>query len=220
MKWKKSFVLVVLFVLPLVTYLFFATGVNHFARLPVLTKKVPELQHFIPDAKVQFQNKISVLGFLGSEIDAHQSGVFNLYQKIDQHFGGFDDFQFIIVLPNGTASKVAKIQTELQRMADISSWHFVYASHDQISSLFGALETNLKLDDKAFTPYVFLMDKERALRGRDDDQDQVGGLLYGFDVHSAASLHNKMKDDVKILLAEYRLALKKNNKYKKKDNEK
>ena len=47
------------------------------------------------------------------------------------------------------------------------------------------------------------------LRGRDDDEGK--GIKYGFDTSSVADLNNKMEDDVKIILAEYRMALKKNN---------
>ena len=47
------------------------------------------------------------------------------------------------------------------------------------------------------------------LRGRDDDDDI--GKLYGFNAESVAEINNKMVDDVKIILAEYRLALKKND---------
>jgi hypothetical protein len=36
-------------------------------------------------------------------------------------------------------------------------------------------------------------------------------VLYGYDSTDIAELADKMKDDVKIILAEYRLALKKNN---------
>lgn len=219
MKLQKGFVLVVLFVLPLVTYMFFASGVNNFARLPVLTQEVPELQDYIPQSKVKLQNKITVLGFFGADVDAHQSGVFNLYQKIDQHFGTFNDFQFVVLLPNGSESKIKKIQKELKRMADISKWNFIYTSPDIIKTYFNTLQTNVALDENSYSPYVFLIDKERGLRGRDDDEDTDKGVLYGFDIHSASSLHNKMKDDVKILLAEYRLALKKNNKYKKGQDE-
>jgi len=45
------------------------------------------------------------------------------------------------------------------------------------------------------------------LRGRDDDED--AGVLYGFKAQDIAEVNNKMSDDVKVLLAEYRLALKK-----------
>jgi hypothetical protein len=56
---------------------------------------------------------------------------------------------------------------------------------------------------------VFLIDKERNLRGRDDDEDV--GILHGFDSSNYSEINNKMDDDVRILLAEYRLALKKYN---------
>ena len=51
-----------------------------------------------------------------------------------------------------------------------------------------------------------------TLRGR-KDQKIKGKVEYKecYDSKSAAELHNEMSDDVKILLREYRLALKKNN---------
>ena len=59
------------------------------------------------------------------------------------------------------------------------------------------------------SPYVFIIDKDRSLRGRDDDDDV--GLLYGFDSSDYSEVNNKMSDDVRVILAEYRLALKKYN---------
>ena len=50
------------------------------------------------------------------------------------------------------------------------------------------------------------------LRGRKGKSVQ-GKPEYreGYNIQSSAELHNEMTDDVKIILAEYRLALKKNN---------
>ncbi len=59
------------------------------------------------------------------------------------------------------------------------------------------------------TPYVFIIDKDLNLRGRTEDEEE--GTKFGFNSNSVADLNNKMVDDVKIILAEYRLALKKNN---------
>jgi len=64
---KKTLVLVALFVLPVVAYLFFASGVYNFGRLPILTQNVSDVSHF--DTSVTLQNKITILGFLGSTID-------------------------------------------------------------------------------------------------------------------------------------------------------
>ena len=65
------------------------------------------------------------------------------------------------------------------------------------------------MDENLGTPYVFIIDKDRNLRGRKDDEEE--GTKYGFNTNSVAELNNKIEDDVNIILAEYRLALKKNN---------
>jgi hypothetical protein len=78
-----------------------------------------------------------------------------------------------------------------------------------VRKVFESFETDLELDENLQTPYVFIVDKDRHLRGRTDDEDI--GTLYGYDSRSVSELNNKMNDDVKVILAEYRLALKKNN---------
>ena len=78
-----------------------------------------------------------------------------------------------------------------------------------IEMIFESFNTNIKLDSNFSTPYVFIVDRDLSLRGRDDDEDI--GMLYGFNSQSVAEINNKMVDDVKIILAEYRLALKKND---------
>ena len=61
---KKFFVLFILFVFPIVIYLFFASGKNNFALLPVLTKEVNEIQQWttLTGESVQFEDRITVLG--------------------------------------------------------------------------------------------------------------------------------------------------------------
>ena len=75
--------------------------------------------------------------------------------------------------------------------------------------MFGALQSPYELDGNFSSSYVFISDKNAALRGRKDDEDE--GVKYAYDMRSVAELNNKMEDDMKIILAEYRLALKKNN---------
>ena len=81
---KKFFVLGVLFLLPIVAYLFFASGVNNFGKLPVLTKKILDIDQFetSSDSAVSFQNKISVVAFFGNDLDALKGNTYNLDQKI------------------------------------------------------------------------------------------------------------------------------------------
>ena len=80
---------------------------------------------------------------------------------------------------------------------------------EEIKKVFSSLQSNFSLDKNLASPYVFIIDKELNLRGRNEDEDV--GMLYGFDSREIAEINNKMSDDIKIVLAEYRLALKKNN---------
>lgn len=204
---KKVSVLVILFVFPLVAYLFFASGVNKFAKLPVLTEKVPDITNF--DGGATLENKITILGFLGHEIEQKKGNAFNLNQKIYKPFSDFTDFQMVMVVPEGNSAKAESLVKELGQLSNTDKWNFVYGTDGEIKSFFEALKTNLNLDKDLSTPYVFIIDKDRKLRGRNDDEDE--GVKYGFNAESVAELNNKMEDDVKIILAEYRLALKKNN---------
>ncbi len=203
---KKTFVLVTLFVLPVVVYLFFASGVYNFGRLPTLTQNVTDITSI--DNGARLSEKITILGFLGGNLEVKKGNAFNLNQKIYKRFYKFDDFQFVMIMPENTQEKVAVLRKELGGLVDIKKWNFVYANEAQIREVFESLKTDLTLDEHLGTPYVFIIDKNRNLRGRDDDEDE--GTKYGFNTTSVADLNNKMIDDVKIILAEYRLALKKN----------
>jgi len=203
---KKVFVLVVLFVLPVVAYLFFASGVNNFGRLPILTNTITDVSTV--NSSVTFKDKISILGFLGSNLENKKGAAFNLNQKIYKRFYEFKDFQFVMVVPKGTENQIKVLKQELSTLAPIEKWKFVFAEEKEVRSIFNSLETGLTLDAFLSTPYVFIVDKDANLRGRTDDEDE--GTKHGFNANSVADLNNKMEDDVKIILAEYRMALKKN----------
>jgi hypothetical protein len=211
---KKYLVLGVLFVLPLVTYLFFASGVNNFMKLPVLTEGVGETIGFrsLSGNPVQISGKITILGFFGNDLEYKKGNAFNLNQKIYKRFYEFNDFQFVMVVPDTPENekKVVALKAELGNLTDTRNWKFVFGTPQQIDNLFESLNTNLSLDQNYGLHDVFIIDKEANLRGRKGDE-----LLYGFDARSVAEINNKMEDDVKVLLAEYRLALKRNNKYQK-----
>lgn len=204
---KKTFVLVVLFVLPLVAYLFFASGINNFGKLPILTENVQDVSTL--DNSVTLQDKITIVGFLGRNAALKKGNAFNLNQKIYKRFYEFNDFQMVMVMPMGTDSVVQEIKNELNNLTDAANWKFIYADDIDIERFYTSLKTDVPLDAEMGTPYVFIIDKDKNLRGRKDDEDE--GTKYGFNTNSVAELNNKMEDDVKIILAEYRLALKKNN---------
>ena len=203
---KKYLVLIVLFVLPLVAYLFFASGINNFAKLPVLTPNVVNLEEI---TKQVFNNKITILTFLGDDIGIREGDALNLNQKIYKRFYQFNDFQLISISPFGSEQNTTLLKDKLSSgtNTDMVNWSFIHLSIQDINKLFLSLETNLKLDEYMGSPYAFIIDKYSSLRGRDDSD----GIKFGYDSRSVADINNNMLDDVKIILAEYRLALKKNN---------
>lgn len=208
---KKFSVLAVLFLLPITAYLFFASGVNNFAKLPVLTNDVENISNLNSqgDSAVTFQDKISIVAFFGSEPEDLKGNTFNLDNKILNKFYEFEDFQFVIILPEEARGEAEKFVRDFEGITNASYWRFVYSSPQEVRKVFESFETNLELDDNLQTPYVFIIDKDQNLRGRTDDEDK--GLLYGYDSRSVSELNNKMNDDVKVILAEYRRALKTNN---------
>jgi glutathione peroxidase-family protein len=193
----------------LVAYLFFASGINNFAKLPVLTENIEELELI---TKKDFNNKISILLFLGNDIENREGDALNLNQKIYKRFYQFKDFQFISISPLGNENKSKLLKEKLSSgtNTDMKNWSFIHLDKNKINELFSSLNTNLELDENLSSPYAYIIDKFSSLRGRDDSD----GIKFGYDSRSVADINNNMLDDVKIILAEYRLALKKNNIFK------
>ncbi len=206
---KKTLVLFFLFIFPIVAYLFFATGVNSFMTLPTVTKNIPELGNWksIDGKTVKLQDKITILGFPGEDIMEYKGDFFNLNQKIYSKNRTFDDFQFVMVSPEGSQEEVKSIIRSLEELTDTSQWIFVFASKDEIFEFYSKLDLKGKLRPDAGTRNVYIVDKKRNLRGRKDKDE----YKEGYDSSSPSDLYNEMTDDVKVILAEYRLALKRNN---------
>lgn len=207
---KKRIVLFLLFIFPLLFYLVLSSGINNFAKLPIVTKNITDIALIDSSKKVQFKNNISVVCFLGDDISNIKGGVFNLNQKIYKPFYGFKNFQVIAIYPKDKEAEVQQLKKEVGAFTDMVKWKFVASSGEEIKALYESFNINESLHNLQATK-AFIVDKEVNLRGRTDDKDQKDGLLFGYDMNSVAILKDKMKDDVKVLLAEYRLALKKND---------
>ena len=212
MKNKKFWVLFALFVLPLVFYILLLTGTNNFAKLPVLTENISNVKHFSSDkdSVISLENKITILSFLGNDLEASKNNALNLNEKIYKRFHKFRDFQFVVVLPKGTEEQAKKLKEKIAFATDMSKFNFIFGEPNEIKSLFNSLKTKYVLNSNGYSPYAFIIDRDMHLRGREDDEDTVGGLLCGYKAETVAPIHNKMVDDVKVLVAEYRMALKKN----------
>ncbi len=208
---KKFIVLGVLFILPITVYIFFASSTNYFKLLPIVSQEVSELDGFtdLYGKPVALQGRISVLGFFGEDVEKHRAYAYNLAHKIYKKNHEFQEFQFVILLPDGTQEQAKSIEVNLQEIASTDAWKFAFGTKEDIQRVFLSLNSDISLENDFSTPYVFIVDKDRNLRGRDDDEHH--GLMYGYDSSTIAEINNKMSDDVKVLLAEYRRAMKKYN---------
>lgn len=206
---KKNIVLFTLFVLPIVAYLFFASGINSFTKLPVVTSKIPDFGQWssLNGEKVSLNDKITILGFSGSNILKNKGNYFNLNQKIYQRYHEFKDLQFVVLCPLGTEKEAKYVVDQLDAFTDVSQWHFIFAKPDVILNYYDQLKLKNKLDSDLGTANVFIVDKERNLRGRKEKKD----YKEGYSTFHPSELSNEMLDDFKIILYEYRAALKKNN---------
>ncbi|WP_414000083.1 hypothetical protein ACMDB5_05885 [Flavobacterium sp. W1B] len=206
---KKNIVLFVLFILPIVAYLFFASGVNGFTKLPVIIPKIADFGQWqsLDGKKATLDNKITILGFGGSEVLKNRGNLFNLNEKIYQKYHTFKDLQFVMICPLGTEGDVKNIMDAFDDFTDVSSWHFLFATPEEINAYYNKLNLVEKLDSNSGTPNVFIVDKERNLRGRKEKEE----YKEGYNTFHPSELSNEMGDDFKIILYEYRAALKKNN---------
>jgi hypothetical protein len=210
---KKNIVLLILFVLPIVAYLFFASGVNSFAKLPVITKSIPEISNFksLDSKKILLTNKITILGFTGTNLTDKKGNFFNLIEKIYKKNREFKDFQIVFIAPVGTENQATEMLTKLNTIEPTTGWNFVFASPKEIDTFYSKLKLEGKLDANHGTTNVYIVDKKRNLRGRKGVVKGEEEYKEGYSTTMVSELYNEMNDDVKIILAEYRLALKRNH---------
>ena len=206
---KKNIVLFVLFILPIVAYLFFASGVNSFTKLPTVTPKIADIGAWksLKGDKVTLNNKITILSFSGTNLLKNRGNYFNLNQKIYQQYHSFNDLQFVVICPIGTEKDAKYIVDQFSKFTDVSQWKFVFTSTDEIQKYYNQLKLKNKLNPDFGTSNVFIVDKNRNLRGRKKKDE----YKEGYNTFSPSDLSNQMLDDFKIILYEYRAALKKNH---------
>lgn len=211
-KMKKNIVLFVLFILPIVAYLFFASGINSFTKLPTLTPKIADFGNWktLSGENVTLNNKITVLGFSGLNILENRGNYYNLNAKIYDRYHEFKDLQFVVICPIGTEKDVQKVVDVLAKSVAITEWHFIFAPTNEIQNYYNQLKLKKdKLNADFGTPNVYLVDKERNLRGRKVKSQKE--YKEGYSTFHLSELSNEMLDDFKIILYEYRAALKKNH---------
>ncbi len=208
---KKTLILGLLFVLPILIFLFFATGITNFNTLDIDSAKLTDITDFktIDGKSVSLKNKTTVLGFIGNDLTSRKINVYNLHEEIYKGLHSYDvDFQMVMLLPNDAKGKIDEVLIELKRYTEISKWKFAYGTPKAIQKVFNSLDTSLQLDANYGTDYVFIVDKDARLRHSKENKEIA--KTKGYNATSIATLHKEMDDDVTILLFEYKAATKSN----------
>ncbi len=213
---KKFWVLFSLFILPLVFYIFLSKGIYKYSNLPILTEDVIDIKEFSSKGESSFNNKLSVVCFLGSDINQAKASLFNLNQTIYKRYYLKPLFQMVAVLPEGKESDYKDVIKELSAFTDIKNWRFIYTNSETIKNLFNSFDTPFQLNENLYSKNAFIIDMELRLRGRKDDEDTEDGKLYGYNMRSVSVLKNKMKDDIDIIYYQLKKSAEKQKRRKRK----
>lgn len=207
---KKFLVLFLLFVVPIVAYLFFASGVNSFTALPTLKKELPEFNNWVTENgdTIKLEGKITVLGFGGSNLYDNRGNLFNLSQKVYKRYREFKDLQFVYLCPASAKDGAQAITKKLEEVIPMEQWHFVYASPEEIDAYYNAMNVRTPLNQYHGTTMVYLIDKNRNLRGRNGEGKDY---IDGYNTFHPSIVSQELLDDFKVLLYEYKAAYKRNN---------
>ena len=206
---KKYLVLGILFILPITVYLFFASGVNQFAKLPKLGDADLVLTGFVDSegSALSTKEKITILGFFGGNVLDHKAELFNLAHKIYKKNYLFEDFQMVFLATKDQDSAVVALKEEFSQIADPVNFKVGFGAMSDINRVHSQLSSPHALNQDGSTSFVYIIDRDAKLRGRQDIDQQEFGV--GYNAANYATVNNEMNDDIKVILAEYRLALKK-----------
>ncbi|WP_420571802.1 hypothetical protein [Kordia sp.] len=211
----KKIILAILFLLPVSIVLILLFTTHNYTPLPVIKMNVSELVNYDSlEGKdtIQFDRKITILGFLGSNVKDRKINVLNLNQKIYKRFSGFKHFQLVMLVTPGQQEEIKDLKFQISRFADeLKSWNFLEVEERELQRIFEGLDSPLILDNNSSSEYVYIIDKDKNLRGRFDDRSKVEVreeaepyMLYGYNTTIISELSGKMTDDIRILFEEYR----------------
>lgn len=210
---KKRIVLFLLFIFPLIFFLYLSTGKNNFTKLPVLNTSVIDVSEIDSSKTFTFKDNVSVVCFIGDDVSSNKSGLLNLNEKIYKKFIDFKKFQIIAIYPQGKNAEVAALKNKIAAFTDMKNWNFIATDKASIQLFYDSFSADEPLQNYG-SSRAFIIDKDGNLRGRKIDEDAVGKMLIGYNMNAVAELKNKMKDDLNVLYYEYYAAFKHKNQNK------
>ncbi|SDB57842.1 hypothetical protein SAMN03097699_2261 [Flavobacteriaceae bacterium MAR_2010_188] len=210
-KIKRYTVLGILFFLPVVFLIMLLPAKHNYTALDIVGENIKELSTLDGEEEIALTDHITVLGFLGKHPLDNVTSASNLKEMIYDKFRGFKKFQIILISANGTEEDVERLKEEINDYESLKFFHFVFASPAEILGIFNSLDSNIALDANLSSQYVYIIDKELNQRGRIEDRISNSGKirktptpLTSYNTIEVAELKNKMSEDMRVLLTEYR----------------
>jgi len=201
---KKFWILFILFIVPLLFYIFLSEGIYKYSNLPILTNNVTNIDKLETNNLVTFSNNFSIVCFPGKNSNKSKTGLLNLNEVIYKRYYQKPFFQIIALFPEDSKKDYNKIINQLGLYTNLKNWHFIFTSTDSIQKIYQSFKVPESLNENLYTSKAFIIDKKLRLRGRKDDEDTFDGKLYGYNMNSVAILKNKMKDDIDIIYYQYK----------------
>jgi protein SCO1/2 len=224
----KWVVLIGLLILPTFIYLFFTTGKHNFVHLPYVgpreaveivledgSSRIDTAYHTIPDFILTDQDgkpfysdslkgKIYVADFFFTRCPSICPSMQYSMLRLQKKFEGLHDFHLVsfTVDPENDTPEALKAYAE-NLGADFSNWTFLaYKGY-----FINALEDPGAPGGFLHSEYFVLVDKKGNLRSGVDKEKRLRVVYDGTSDYEV----NELIDDIKVLLAEYRLAKKEKN---------
>jgi hypothetical protein len=204
---KKFVILFCTFIVPLLFFLFLASGKVNFNKLPIITEKVSNLKGELP-----FRAHVSVVSVLGEKpnINTYQN-VLNLYQVIYKSTEKYKIFQVVTIVPDSAKETIEALKIELEKVGgiDLPKWKFIVLPEESIQTMISSFGIpSIQYVAKQGLEDVFIIDEDINLRGRTDDEDSESGLMFSYDTGSVSVLKNKLREDLKVVFYESKFAVK------------
>lgn len=229
----KGVVLFTILVLPSVLYLYITTGKHNFVYLPILAdesqdfvalveenrQKQPE-QHFIKDFKLSenlnfkdLDSKIKLLFFTKANEELNSQLIaYMLDTEVWEHLGNYEDIYFLnFIVEDSTHSFSSSIFEE--NSIPRNQWINIPLSHDSLINLMsdnvwvGNITDKIISENEINISETIISDREGRIRTGFNNNDQ---LMYTYNSLSKHEI-KLLRDDIKVLLAEYQRELKKKN---------
>lgn len=222
-KYKPLFAALIL-ILPSAVYLFLSYGSHNFAHLPYVGNESDSTYYSIPDfefinqngdtvTQSDYQGNIYLANFIFTTCPTICPVMTYNMRRIQQKMAAYPKFKILShsVFPEYDTPQVLMDYAQ-QMEADLDNWNFVTGSREAIYDIakyyfVSAMEDSTAAGGFLHSEYFVLVDREGRIRAREDDNGNNIGVYDGTSDYEVGLLI----DDIKVLMAEYNLATKKND---------